>query len=82
MCSEFVKEVNTLLDMSKSNLPNATRYSYLISQQVDLETQQVDTFAACVDLDAEKDPRKTCINIMTQPGHFDLYSNNNKAEVC
>jgi len=31
MCSEFVKEINTLLDMGKSNLQNATRYSYLIS---------------------------------------------------
>ena len=49
MCTEFVKEINQLLDMNKSNVANATRYSYLISQQVDLETQQVDTFAGCIE---------------------------------
>lgn len=38
MCAEFVKEINVLLDMAKSSLPNALRYSYLISTQVDLET--------------------------------------------
>jgi len=38
MCGEFVKEINTLLEMGKSNLNNALRYSYLISQEVDLET--------------------------------------------
>ena len=59
MCAEFVKEINTLLDMSKSNLQNALRLSYLVSQHVDLETQQVDTFSACIDLDAENDPKKT-----------------------
>lgn len=79
MCSEFVKEINTLLDMGKSNLTNATRFSYLISMQVDLETQQVDTFSGCVDHEAEQDPRQACIDIMTQKGLFDLYSNNDKA---
>ena len=82
MCQEFVTEINTLLDMQKSSLPNATRYSYAISQQVDLETQQIDTFAGCVSLEAEKDPRQTCIDIMTEPGHFTLYSNKAKADVC
>ena len=32
MCSEFVKEINQLLDLNKSNVANATRYSYLVSQ--------------------------------------------------
>lgn len=57
MCAEFVKEINTLLDLQKSNLQNAYRYSYLISQQVDLETQQVDTYSGCIDTEAEKNPR-------------------------
>lgn len=75
MCAEFVKEINTLLDLQKSNLQNAYRYSYLISQQVDLETQQVDTYSGCIDTEAEKNPRQTCIDIMTEPGYFDLYNN-------
>ena len=79
MCAEFVKMINTLLDMGKSNLQNATRYSYLISLHVDLESQQVDTFGGCVDHEAEMDPRQACIDIMTKRGHFDLYSNNDKA---
>jgi len=82
MCSEFVKEINTLLDMGKSNLQNATRYSYLISMQVDLETEQVDTFSGCIDHEAERDPRQAGIDIMPQKGLFDLYSNNDKAQVC
>lgn len=68
--------------MKKSNLINATRYSYLISQQVDLETQQIDTFSACIDAEAEKDPRQTCIKIMTEPGYFELFNNQNKADTC
>ena len=32
MCGEFVKEINELLDLNKSSVANATRYSYLISQ--------------------------------------------------
>lgn len=82
MCAEFVKEINTLLDLQKSNLSNAHRYSYLISQQVDLETQQVDTFSSCIDLEAEKNPRQTCIDIMTEPGFFELYNNQMKADSC
>ena len=82
MCQEFVKEIDTLLDMSKSSLLNATRYSYLISQQVDLETEQIDTFAGCIEYQAKTDPRSTCIEMMTEPGHFDLYSNQDKAEIC
>ena len=31
MCSEFVKEINVLLDQQKANLNNALRYSYLIT---------------------------------------------------
>ena len=42
----------------------------------------MDTFGGCVDHEAEMDPRQACINIMTQRGHFDLYSNNDKAQVC
>ena len=61
---------------------NATRYSYLLSQQVDLETQQIDTFSSCIDSEAEKDPRQTCIKIMTEPGYFELYNNQNKADTC
>ena len=68
--------------MSKASLMNATKYSYLISQQVDLETEQIDTFAGCVEYEAKNDPRQTCIDMMTVPGHFDLYSNADKAEVC
>ena len=38
MCEEIVNEIKTLLDESHSNLANATRYSYFVSLQVDLET--------------------------------------------
>ena len=48
MCAEFINMIKTLLDESKATLPNATRYSYLVGQQVDLETQQIDTFSGCV----------------------------------
>lgn len=82
MCAEFVKEINTLLDVKKSSLVNATRYSYLISQQVDIETQQIDSFASCVAHQAEHDPEVYCIDIMTQPNYFDLYSVQDKADTC
>lgn len=39
MCAEFVKMINKLLDKNKANLTTALKYSYLISQQVDLQTQ-------------------------------------------
>ena len=48
MCAEFINMIKTLLDESKATLANTARYSYLISQQVDLETQQIDTFSGCV----------------------------------
>ena len=82
MCAEFVKEINTLLDMGKTSLADATRYSYLISQQVDLETEQVDTFESCVDAEVEKDPNAVCVEIMTRPGYFSLYSATAKGETC
>ena len=49
MCAEFITMINTLLESNKATLPNSTRYSYLISQQVDLETQQVDTYSGCIE---------------------------------
>ena len=65
MCAEFVKEINTLLDLQKSNLVNATRYSYLISQQVHLETQQVNTYSECVGREVEDDFKNKCLGIVT-----------------
>ena len=82
MCAEFVKMINELLQKSQASLPNVLRYSYLVSLHVDLETQQTDTYAACIEMEASTNPRKTCIEIMTTPGYFDLYSNDAKAEVC
>jgi len=57
MCAEFVKEINELIEVNKANTVNATRYSYLISQQVDLQTQLIDTYSSCVVAEAEADPR-------------------------
>lgn len=64
MCTEFVKEINQLLDMNKSNVPNATRYSYLISQQVDLQTQLMEAYSGCTEAEADAKPRETCINVL------------------
>ncbi len=44
MCAEFVKEINELLTLHKATLPNATRYSYLISQQVDIQTELINSY--------------------------------------
>jgi len=33
-------------------------------------------------MEAERDPRKTCVDMMTKPGHFDLYTTNDKSQVC
>ena len=74
MCAEFINMVKTLLDESKATLYNMTRYSYLVGQQIDLETQQIDTFSGCTRQTAELDPSTACIDIVTQPGYFELYS--------
>lgn len=68
--------------MGKSSLANATRYSYLVNQQVDIETQQIDSFSGCVMQRAEADPSQACIDIVSQPGNFDLYSAQDKADAC
>lgn len=81
MCSEFVKEINELIELNKASPVNATRYSYLVSQQVDLQTQLIDAYSNCVAAEAEANPRQTCINIMIQPT-FDMYSTKDKADVC
>ena len=81
MCAEFVKEINELLEMQKSSLPNAVRYSYLVSQQVDLQTELINTYSSCIVSEAEANPRQTCINIMVQPT-FDMYNSERKADVC
>ena len=65
MCAEFINMVKTLLDESRATLANTTRYSYLVGQQVDLETQQIDTFSGCVRQKAEVDPSQACIDIVT-----------------
>ena len=65
MCAEFINMIKTLLDESKATLANTTRYSYLVGQQVDLETQQIDTFSGCVRQQAEQDPSTACIDIVT-----------------
>ena len=82
MCEEIVNEINTLLDESHSNLVNATRYSYFVSLQVDLETQQIDSYASCISSEAEADPAGICVEIMTEPGYFDLYNAEDKSDVC
>ena len=78
MCGEFVKEVNELLDLDKASVANATRYSYLISQQVDIQMQLIDNYSSCTEADAKTKPRETCINILLEPT-FDLWSSAEKA---
>lgn len=81
MCGEFVKEINELLEEDKANMSNAVRYSYLISQQVDIQMNLIDNYSSCTPKEAAAKPRETCINIMLQPT-FDLFSSAEKAEVC
>ena len=81
MCGEFVKEINELLDLNKSTLANATRYSYLISQQVDLQAQLVETYGGCFEAEAKAKPKDYCVKIMTKP-IFDMYAPKDKASNC
>ena len=81
MCTEFVNEIDELTDLNKTSTSNAVRYSYLISQQVDLETHLIDSYSSCVESRARSNPRDYCIETLIEPT-FDLYSMNDKAQVC
>ena len=57
------------------------RYSYLVSQQVDLQTELINSYSTCVVAEAAANPKQACVDIMVQP-IFDMYNSEHKASVC
>lgn len=82
MCQELVTEINTLIGMGEGSHANSLRYSYLVSQTVDIQTQETDSFSTCIEKDALVDPGTVCTGLISQPGMFELYSPEQKAEAC
>jgi hypothetical protein len=82
MCTEFVQEINALLESGSADKLNATRFSYVVSMVTDTEANQVMAFEDCVESEATAYPKETCIGLITQSGRFDLYSDAMKAETC
>lgn len=42
----------------------------------------MDTFAGCINVEAEEDTHNACVKIMTKPGYFDLFTKAQKATTC
>lgn len=74
MCQEIVKELNKLIELDEATEANALRYSYLLSQTVDIETQQVDAYSTCTEGEARADPMSVCTTAISAPGAFELYT--------
>jgi len=81
-CTQIVDEVEALLANNDANQVNSLRYSYLVSQNSDLEVAEMRAFAGCVETEAEADPKTLCIETITEYGQFALFSNQMKADVC
>ena len=83
ICEEIINEVDTLIDLNQPDLKmSAVRFSYMITQFADLEAQQITSFSGCNDWDALNDANLVCLDIITTPNQFSLYSDAMKAEVC
>ena len=64
-----------------ANLIELRPNSYLISQQVDLQAQLVETYGGCFEAEARAKPKDYCVKIMTKP-IFDMYAPGDKAKNC
>jgi hypothetical protein len=83
ICEEIIDEVDTLINLNQPDLKNsAIRFSYVIGQFADLEAQQITAYQNCINYKAETDPSGVCIDMLTTPGQFALYSDAMKAEVA
>lgn len=61
---------------------SSLRFSYLVSQNTDLEVAEMRAFSNCIEADALEDPQTLCVNTITEYGQFALFSNQMKADVC
>ena len=70
------------MELNDATVNNAVRFSYLVSMITDIEATQVIALEDCSELQARDQPKDTCVQMITKPGIFDLYSDSMKAEVC
>ena len=83
ICEELIDEVDTLINLNQPDLKNsAIRFSYVIGQFADLEAQQITAYQNCIPKKAQEDPSGVCLDMLTTPGQFALYSDAMKAEVA
>ena len=82
MCTQLVTEIETLVAEENNDELDALRYSYIVSQNTDLQVSQMDAFAKCVESEAEADPKALCVSTVTEYGQFAMFSNQMKADVC
>lgn len=68
VCTQIVDEVEALLATNDANEINSLRYSYLVSQNSDLEVAEMRAFAGCVETEAAADPKTLCIETITEYG--------------
>lgn len=60
--------------MGQATEENALRFSYLVSQDTDLEVAQMNAFSGCQEVDASADPQTCCVETITEYGQFALWS--------
>jgi len=68
VCTQIVDEVEALISAADANEVNSLRYSYLVSQNSDLEVAQINSFSSCVESQARQDPKNLCIETVTEYG--------------
>lgn len=82
MCTQLVDLIETLISQNNTDQIDSLRYSYMLSQNSDLQVAQTNDFGKCVESEAETDPKALCISTITEYGQFALFSNQMKADVC
>ena len=68
MCTQIVDEVEALIAAADATEVNSLRYSYLVSQNSDLEVAQMNAFSSCVESQARQYPKTLCIDTVTEYG--------------
>lgn len=65
MCAQLVSLIETLIGQNDTDELDSLRYSYLLSQNSDLEVAQMNDFEKCIESEAEADLKALCVSTVT-----------------
>lgn len=83
ICAKFDDEIALLDSVGNNSQIDGLRFSYEVSFTEDVNAQEFNAYASCIEMNAKEDPYASCIKMVQSiPGQFALWSSPQEQDIC